>query len=89
MKHHEPYPCLGVVRSWNLLMKHEAKLKLFAQFIDPTTVWAKIDDPGEQNLVRLVMHPDGLKPDISNWSGFVSDFVRGLKQELRATPWTS
>ncbi len=87
LKHHEPYPCLVVDRNWNMLMTNEANLKLFARFVDPINVWAKIDDPGEQNLVRLVMHPDGLKPYIVNWSVFASYFVRGLKQELRANPY--
>lgn len=87
LKHHEPYPCLVVDRNWNMLMSNEANLKLFSRFVDPITVWGKIDDPGEQNLVRLVMHPNGLKPYVVNWSDFASYFVRGLQQELRANPY--
>lgn len=87
LKHHEPYPCLVVDRNWNMLMSNEANLKLFSKFIDPINVWPKIDDPGDQNLVRLVMHPNGLKPYIGNWSVFANYFIRGLKQELRANPY--
>jgi transcriptional regulator with XRE-family HTH domain len=87
LKHHEPYPCLVVDRNWNMLMSNEANLRLFAQFIDPITVWSEIDDDGSASLVKLLLHPNGLKPFVRNWELFANYFLKGLRQELRANPY--
>ena len=34
LKHHEPYPCLVVDDSWNMVMTNEANLRLFSYFVD-------------------------------------------------------
>jgi transcriptional regulator with XRE-family HTH domain len=87
LNHHEPYPCLVVDRNWNMILSNEANLKLFSQFINPLTVWSDIGDPGSQNLVRLILHPRGLKPFVRNWDSFARYFLYGLRQELRSNPW--
>ena len=87
LKHHEPYPCLVVDRTWNMLMSNEANIKLFSLFVDPITVWADIDDDGGQNLAKLVLHPNGIKPYIQNWELYANYFVNGLRQDLRANPY--
>jgi transcriptional regulator with XRE-family HTH domain len=87
LKHHEPYPCLVADRNWNMIMTNEANLRLFGQFVDPFSVWNDIGDSGTQNLVRLVLHPNGLKPYITNWPVFARYFLHGLRLELRANPY--
>ncbi len=87
LDHHEPYPCLVVDRNWNMLMTNNANLQLFSRFVDPVNVWREIDDPDHQNLVKLALHPRGLKPYIKNWSLFAAYFLHGLHQELRNNPY--
>lgn len=88
LQHHEPYPCLVVDRTWNMVMTNEANLKLFARFINPVTIWEELgDSSGAMNLVKLVLHPKGLKPYVRNWEQFVLYFLHGLHQELRANPY--
>ncbi len=87
LKHHEPYPCLVIDNQWNMLMSNQANLLLFAKFIDPLSVWAEIGDPDEQNIMKLVLHPMGLKPFVKNWTEFAAYFIRGLKQALRSNPY--
>lgn len=89
LKHHEPYPCLVTDRDWNMVLTNEANLRLFSRFVDPINVWQEIGDPGTQNLARLVLHPNGLKPYVKNWSMFVSYFVQSLRQELRSNPYAA
>lgn len=87
LKHHEPYPCLVVDKNWNMLMSNQANLILFARFVDPITVWQDIGDADEQNVMKLVLHPNGLKPFVKNWDEFASYFIRGLRQDLRSNPY--
>lgn len=87
LEHHEPYPCLVVDNNWNMLMSNNANIQLFAQFVDPIAVWSKVGDDGSSNLARLVLHPDGLKPFIKNWSLFANYFLHNLQQELRSNPY--
>lgn len=88
LKHHEPYPCLVVNRAWNMLMSNQANLKLFSLFIDPINVWTDIDDDGSQNLVKLTLHPNGLKPYIQNWDLYANYFLNGLRADLRSNPYS-
>ena len=89
LSHHEPYPCLVANRNWDMIMTNAANIKLFSQYVDPFDVWEKIDDPGTQNLARLALHPNGLKPHIKNWSTFANYFVQALRQELQHNPYAT
>lgn len=48
--------------------------------MNPFNVWADIGDPGLQNLVRLVLHPNGIKPYVKNWAHFTGYFMHNLQQ---------
>jgi len=89
LKHHEPYPCLVADNNWNMLMTNESNLRLFSWFIDPINVWQDMGDAGSQNLARLMLHPNGIRPYVANWDIFVNYFLHGLRQELRANPYAS
>lgn len=88
LEHHEPYPCLVVDKNWNMLMSNNANIRLFSMFVDPLGVWADVGDTGSQNLVKLVLHPKGLKPYVTNWDQFARYFLHGLEQELRFNPYS-
>ena len=66
---------------------NEANIRLFSLFVDPITVWKDIEDDGGQNIIRLALHPNGLKPFIQNWDVYANYFLKGLRQELRANPY--
>ena len=88
LTHHEPYPCLVVDRCWNMLMTNEANLKLFSNFIDLVNIWDVIGDDGSRNLVKLMLHPAGLKPFVRNWEVFANYFLQGLRHDLRHNPYS-
>lgn len=60
----EPFPAVAIDRAWNIRMANRAFERL-AELVGGE-LWAAIG--GEQpNLMRLVFHPSGLRPYITNW----------------------
>lgn len=58
---HEPFPALAIDRSWNLVMANTVGTRLFGIFdVDPALLASPI------NVLRLVLHPDGIAPRIRN-----------------------
>ncbi len=88
LRHHEPYPAVVIDRNWNLLMMNEANGKIFGLFIDPIKIWQQIggDTP---NLIRLVLHPNGLRNFLIGWQELALYFVSNLQQELNNNPYNS
>ena len=43
-------------------------------------------EPGESNMLRLVLHPDGLRPVMVNWEETAGDLIRHLHNQVAASP---
>ncbi|MDA8020991.1 MAG: helix-turn-helix transcriptional regulator [Thermoanaerobaculia bacterium] len=71
---HDPYPAFVVDRLWNLVLSNEAHRVLLRWLLGYT--------PNEQNLLRLVVAPDLLKPFIRNWQTVTQFLMRRLEQHL-------
>ena len=67
LHHSEPQAAIAVDRNWNLLMTNRAAMRLFSDFLEDADLWATVSPGGEQNLLRLLFHPAGLKRYIVNW----------------------
>ncbi len=61
---HEPFPALAVDRSWNVRMSNPSFDRLVAMLGEDA--WARAGCT-ERNLMRLLFHPNGIRPWIANW----------------------
>lgn len=60
LKAHEPYPAFVLDHRWDLVRTNNASAHFMATFGLPPS-----DTP--PNVLRLLLHPDGLRPFIANW----------------------
>ena len=61
---HEPYPAIAIDRAWNIRMSNGPFDMLGAMLGED--VWTRVG--GEQrNLMRLMFHPEGIRPLVTNW----------------------
>lgn len=88
LKHHEPYPAVVIDRNWNLLMMNDANLRVFGHFVDPVGIWNEIGGR-VPNVMRLVLHPKGLRPYLVDWFDLALHFIGNLEQELESNPYNS
>jgi transcriptional regulator with XRE-family HTH domain len=89
LKHHEPYPAFVIDRNWNILMMNEANIKVFSLLLDPINVWNDIAPGKPPNVLRLTLHPKGLKPFVTNWIELAAYFVNQLTTELAMNPYNT
>jgi transcriptional regulator with XRE-family HTH domain len=62
---HEPFPALAVDRAWNVRLANRSFDRLVAMLGEDA--WARTGS-GDRNLMRLLFHPDGIRPFIANWA---------------------
>jgi len=72
----EPNPTLVVNRRYDILRANEAAVSLLS-FFAPT--WK-----GKNNVARMMLSPEGLRPAIVNWSEVAGHVLRRLRAELGA-----
>lgn len=78
LRHHEPYPAFVMDRHWNVLMSNDAS-KRFRRFMLG-------EHSTEANIVKLVLHPDHLRPLMANWEEAAEDLIRHLHNQIAAAP---
>jgi transcriptional regulator with XRE-family HTH domain len=64
LANHEPFPAIAVDRAWTIRLANRPFDLLVAMIGDD--VWARVGD-GERNLLRLMFHPEGVRPFVANW----------------------
>jgi transcriptional regulator with XRE-family HTH domain len=85
LQHHEPLPAVVVDRFWNVKKKNRAADLMLGIGGDPERMLENIGADGELNLALLTLHPQGLRPYISNWQQAAPSFIRRLKSEALAS----
>lgn len=60
LAHHAPYPAVVVDRAWNLIATNPPMERLLSLAGDVEALWARIGDGGPRNVLKLVLHPEGL-----------------------------
>ena len=78
LKSHEPYPALAVDRHWNLVSANRMLAPLLAG-ADAALLQAPV------NVLRLILHPLGLAPQIANLAQWRSHLFERLRQQIVAT----
>jgi transcriptional regulator with XRE-family HTH domain len=75
LRQQEPYPAVVMDRHWNLLTANEAGTRFFESLIDLTAV------PGQANVMRIMLHPDGVRRFIVNWEAVAEALVQRVHRE--------
>lgn len=75
----EPYPVLIVDRYWNTLRMNAGEKRFLALF-------PSCDSITPHNGVRLVFHPNGLRPFIENWETTAARVIQRVHREVTANP---
>ena len=78
LQHQEPSPAFVLDRHWGIRMTNRAA--------ERCTRFLLGRDPAESNIVRLLLHPDGLRPVLVNWEETAADLIRHLHAQAAATP---
>lgn len=97
LKGHEPYPAIAVDRHWNMIAANGA-IGILIEQVSP----ALLQEP--VNVLRIALHPEGLAPQIVNFSEWRShildrlatqvetsadETLAALREEIAAYPSTS
>jgi transcriptional regulator with XRE-family HTH domain len=75
---HQPCPALVADHAWNLVLANDAALSFVEGVPDDL-----VTDP--INIIRLVLHPDGLRSRVANFADYSEHVLIRLHRQLRAT----
>jgi transcriptional regulator with XRE-family HTH domain len=75
LKQQEPYPAVVMNRNWDVLTTNQAAARFFELLLDGRT------PPGAGNVVRLMFHPEGLRPAVENWEAVARALVGRMHRE--------
>ena len=62
-------------RHWDILASNGAATRFFGMLLDGRT------PQGAGNILRLMFHPDGLRPCVDNWEAAAQALVRRVHRE--------
>lgn len=80
LRQQEPYPALAIDRYWSLLQANQAAIRLMEWLMGD-----RLSALGEPpNIMRLMVHPQGLRPYVENWEEVGVSLVYRLQHEERA-----
>jgi transcriptional regulator with XRE-family HTH domain len=71
----EPYPAVVMNRGWDIVAANQAAARFFGMLLGgraPT---------GVGNVLRMMFHPDGLRPCVTNWDAVARALVQRLHRE--------
>lgn len=76
LKSHEPFPALVMSRTWDLVAANQAAGRLMAWLGAGN---APVGTP--PNVLRLLLHPDGLRPFIVDWETAAASLISRARRE--------
>jgi transcriptional regulator with XRE-family HTH domain len=71
----EPYPAVVMNRGWDIVTANQAAARFFGLLLGDRSV------PGAGNVLRLMFHPEGLRPCVTNWDAVAPALVQRLHRE--------
>ena len=75
LRQHEPFPAVVLNRHWDIVQTNTAAARFFAMLLDGRT------PHGAGNVLRLMFHPDGLRPHVENWEAVARALIRRVHRE--------
>ncbi|MEM7725727.1 MAG: helix-turn-helix domain-containing protein [Cyanobacteria bacterium P01_A01_bin.45] len=82
LQQQEPFPALVIDRYWNLFESNYACQILLKWLINPDDLQANFCIDGKINMMRLMFHPQGLKPFVSNWEEVTALLIKRVYREV-------
>jgi transcriptional regulator with XRE-family HTH domain len=70
----EPFPAVVMNRRWDVLVTNAAAGRFFSFVLGGAV-------PEAANVLRLMFHPDGLRPHVTNWESVAEVLVRRVHRE--------
>jgi len=92
LRHHEPFPAMVIDRAWNLVQLNAATERMIAMVATvaglpgPDALWARVCPDGSRNMVRMSLHPEGLRAFVVNAEEVVAALLARLSQEALDHP---
>ena len=80
LRQQEPYPALVMDRYWNQIMINKGAENLIGWL----TEGAKLPDGIGPNLIKLTLHPQGIKQYVQNWEVVATHLIRRVYRETKA-----
>lgn len=74
----EPFPAFLVDRCWRVVRANRAAGASLARFAGAAPVWR--EQP--PNLLRITLHPEGLRPFVQNWAEAAGALLARLEREV-------
>jgi transcriptional regulator with XRE-family HTH domain len=81
LSNHEPFPAIAIDRAWNIRLSNRPFELLSAML--GGDVWTRLGGPN-RNLMRLMFHPDGIKPYVANWNAIAPLLWQRARREAEA-----
>lgn len=75
LRKQEPHPAVVMDRHWNLVDSNQAARRFFGFLL------GKDGPPGPPNVLRLMFHPRGLRPHVSNWEEVAEALLQRVQRE--------
>ncbi len=84
MLQQQPYPAMVIDRHWNLQMGNAASTQLMGWLMPPTAGPTDLTPHGQVNVLRLLFHPEGVRPFVGNWREVAGALIERLHREAVA-----
>jgi transcriptional regulator with XRE-family HTH domain len=81
LDNHEPFPAVAIDRAWNVRLANRPFDRLVSMLGEDA--WARVGG-AERNLMRLLFHPDGVRPWIANWRAIAPLLWQRARREADA-----
>ena len=79
---HEPYVAVVLDRQWNVLRSNDAAGRFTATVFPEPPGW--LVPP--LNMMRLALHPEGLRPHLTDWERPAAAMLRRLRRDASSQP---
>lgn len=80
----QPYPAIVVDRLWNLVMANPAAGAMMQWMAGAPPHAAAQDAQGEVNIIRVMLHPEGVRNCVANWREVAADVIHWIHREAVA-----
>ncbi|HYE88785.1 MAG TPA: helix-turn-helix transcriptional regulator [Vicinamibacterales bacterium] len=75
LRQQAPYPAVVMNRHWDILTANDAATRFFTRLLDGRT------PPDAGNVLRLMFHPDGVRPCVENWETVAPTLLQRVHRE--------
>jgi transcriptional regulator with XRE-family HTH domain len=75
LRQQEPFPAVVMNRQWDIVQTNDAATRFF------TFLLGRPRAPGPANVLRMMFHPDAVRPFVRNWSAVAEALVQRVRRE--------